>query len=106
MNIGVEEQVKFLHFRCATISPLIGLRMGWNRFEAGRQGNHKLKEACWPILPIPYIFKLPTLYNGVQQALQDEKKDLLALQDINEHAPIKEHQKLASTINVYQADQD
>ena len=94
---GCEEQVKFLHFELCYHQPIeLCLRMGWNKFEAGAQGNHKLKRGllAHPTYSLHYL-NYPPLYNGVQQALQDEKEDLLlTLQDINKHAPIKnEHQR-------------
>ena len=89
---GCEESVKFLHFELCYHQPIeLCLQMGWKRFEAGAQGNHKLKRGllAQPTYSLHHLSYQP-LHHGVYQAVQQENSKLIDILHTNMmHAPIK-----------------
>lgn len=89
---GCSEFAKFLHFELCYHQPIeLCIRNGWTRFEAGAQGQHKLKRGLLPA----YTYSVhqlvhPGLHHAVDQAMKQENKMVeREVQRQSQHSPLK-----------------
>ena len=89
---GCSEFAKFLHFELCYHQPIeLCIKNGWKRFEAGAQGQHKLKRGLLPSFTYS-VHQLvhPGLHRAVEQAMIQENKLVEREVQIQaEHSPLK-----------------
>ena len=89
---GCSEFAKFLHFELCYHQPIeLCIQNGWKRFEAGAQGQHKLKRGLLPAFTYS-VHQLvhPGLHRAVEQAMIQENKLVEREVQIQaEHSPLK-----------------
>ena len=89
---GCSEFAKFLHFEMCYHQPIeLCIQNGWKRFEAGAQGQHKLKRGLLPAFTYS-VHQLvhPGLHHAVEQAMKQENKMVEREVEIqSQHSPLK-----------------
>ena len=89
---GCSEFAKFLHFELCYHQPIeLCIKKGWKKFEAGAQGQHKLKRGLLPSFTYSvHQLHHPGLHDAVEHAMIQENK--LVQREVraqSEHSPLK-----------------
>lgn len=90
---GALERVDCLHFEACYYAPLQWcIAQGYQRFEGGAQGEHKLARALLPVrTPSAHWLAQPEFAHAVQRFLERESEGLASyVEELDRHSPLRE----------------
>ena len=96
---GSLEAFHSLHFELCYYRPLeLCLQQGWDRFEAGAQGVHKLKRGLLPAAThSAHWFAHPGLHQAVQGFIRSERREVQQeMAALARHSPYREQRRAAT----------